>query len=213
MTEYVPYTYLIGWSSLDLWYYGVQYSKRANPNNLWSTYFTSSKYVRDARLEYGEPDVVQVRKIFLDRNSARLWEHQVLKRLNVRKNKKWLNKSDNLHHYSDSPRIPWNKGKPMSDEQKCKLSELNMGKTLSVEHRRKMSEVHKNRDHSISMEIRERISKSNLGKTVSDSTKEKMRLAKLGVKKQTKMCPYCDTYVAPNMFSRWHGKNCKHFTY
>lgn len=32
------YTYLIGWSRLNVWYYGVQYNPMANKNDLWTTY-------------------------------------------------------------------------------------------------------------------------------------------------------------------------------
>jgi hypothetical protein len=40
MSIYQPYTYLIGWSEHDLWYYGCEYGrwrKTANPENLWIT--------------------------------------------------------------------------------------------------------------------------------------------------------------------------------
>ena len=50
MKEYIPYTYFIKWSAQNIWYYGVEYgfySKTANPNNLWVTYFTSSKLVKE----------------------------------------------------------------------------------------------------------------------------------------------------------------------
>lgn len=55
----IPYTYLIGWSWLDKWYYGLQHGRNAHPDNLWTTYFTSSPIVRDFRVEHGEPDIVQ----------------------------------------------------------------------------------------------------------------------------------------------------------
>lgn len=94
MITYIPYTYLIGWTSLDLWYYGVEYgwrSKIANPDNLWKTYFTSSKKVHELREMYGEPDVIEVRKIFKDAISAKRWEEKVLKRMNVSRNDRWIN--------------------------------------------------------------------------------------------------------------------------
>jgi hypothetical protein len=136
-----PYTYLIGWSDLNAWYYGVRFSKKCSPEELWKTYFTSSKHVKRFREEHGEPDVVEIRKTFQSEQLARLWEHKVLKRLNAPKNDKWLNKTDNKSIYNDketcakialantgkkrsnphpskgNPRpasrgkIPWNKGK------------------------------------------------------------------------------------------------------
>lgn len=94
-TAYIPYCYLIGWSKLDTWYYGVEYANNsqriANPSNLWTTYFTSSKHVRTFIEEHGEPDVVQVRKLFSTREKAQLWECTVLRRLKVREKTNWLN--------------------------------------------------------------------------------------------------------------------------
>ena len=38
-TTFKPYTYLIGWSTLNKYYYGVQFNKKANPDDLWSKNF------------------------------------------------------------------------------------------------------------------------------------------------------------------------------
>jgi hypothetical protein len=96
------YTYLIGWTKLNKFYYGVRYSKKSTTEELWITYFTSSKHVKDFRIENGEPDIIQIRKVFNDKQKAQLWEHKVLKRLNCAKSEKWLNKTDNISiHYSE----------------------------------------------------------------------------------------------------------------
>lgn len=100
--KYIPYTYLIGWSHLNKWYYGsetatggnkIKKGRVANPNNLWSKYFTSSKIVKLFRKVHGEPDVIQVRKTFLDKKSALAWENKVLCRMCVTQNDNWLNQS------------------------------------------------------------------------------------------------------------------------
>jgi hypothetical protein len=91
--NYTPYTYLIGWSKLNIWYYGVRFSKKSNPSEIWVTYFTSSKHVAEFRQQHGEPDVIQIRKTFTDKNTALLWEHRVLCRLKVNTNNKFLNVS------------------------------------------------------------------------------------------------------------------------
>ena len=97
--QYTPYTYLVGWSTLDRWYYGVEYSnhtgKVANPSNLWTTYFGTSKHLSEFRRINGEPDVIQVRKTFLTKEAACNWESKVLKRMNVIRDARWLNKTDN----------------------------------------------------------------------------------------------------------------------
>jgi len=96
MSIYLPFTYLIGWSKLNLYYYGSMSRKTkpiANPDLLWTKYFTSSKYVEKIREEYGEPDIIQVRKVFKTCETCRRWELKVLRRLKVLHSDKWLNKN------------------------------------------------------------------------------------------------------------------------
>jgi len=95
MSIYIPYTYLIGWTKLNFWYYGVRYARGCNPSDFWVTYFTSSKRVKLFRIEYGEPDIIQIRKTFLNKKSALEWEHKVLRRLKVTRKDYWLNETDN----------------------------------------------------------------------------------------------------------------------
>lgn len=96
---YAPFTYLIGWSKLNKWYYGVRIKPDTTPADLWSTYFTSSNIVKHYRKIYGEPDTVKVRRIFDTKEQALLWEHKVLRRLRVKKRNEWLNIS---HGYGDT---------------------------------------------------------------------------------------------------------------
>ncbi len=91
----MPYTYLIGWKSHNLWYYGVRYAKNCKPEELWKSYKTSSVYVKEAYEKYGNPDIVQIRKTFKTKQQAMVWEHKVLKRIKVTSHLKWLNKTDN----------------------------------------------------------------------------------------------------------------------
>ena len=95
MTIYTPYTYLIGWSDLSKFYYGVRYAKECHPDELWSKYFTSSKHVARFRNKYGEPDIVQIRRTFSDREDAKNWENKVLLRMNARDHPKLLNATNN----------------------------------------------------------------------------------------------------------------------
>lgn len=96
MDDRTPYTYLIGWSKLNKWYYGVRYRKGCSPSELWLEYFTSSQVVKQFRKLNGEPDIIVIRKIFKDVDSARHWERKVLKRLNVVESDKWLNQTDSI---------------------------------------------------------------------------------------------------------------------
>lgn len=93
----IPYTYLIGWSELNVYYYGVRYAQDCHPNDLWQTYFTSSEHVENFVREHGAPDIREVRHTFCqeDRISkARLWETKVLKKMKVVEKDNWLNKHD-----------------------------------------------------------------------------------------------------------------------
>lgn len=79
----------------DTYYYGVKFAKGCSPNDLWSTYFTSSKIVKNLIETYGKNSFTyEIRRIFVDRQSAIDWEYKVLKKiLNIsNKNRnKWLN--------------------------------------------------------------------------------------------------------------------------
>jgi len=87
-----PYTYLIGWSAHNVWYYGRRTGTGCHPSDLWDSYFTSSKWVKQFRQLHGEPDVVEVRRVFASSEQARRWENKVLTRLNAAKDDRFLNK-------------------------------------------------------------------------------------------------------------------------
>jgi hypothetical protein len=98
--HYIPYTYLLGWSKLDKWYYGSRTAKKArclyetgcHPDELLKTYYTSSKKVAELIKQHGKPDVVQIRKTFPDApRKAQIWEGRVLKKLKVGSNPRWIN--------------------------------------------------------------------------------------------------------------------------
>lgn len=146
MTIYQPYTYLIGWTKYNIWYYGVRfanYSEKdtANPQELWVTYFTSSKYVQECREKYGEPDIIQIRKVFQEKETARLWEHKVLRRLKVVDRKDFLNKSDAIS-------IPSQKGISKPEGHGEKVGNFHRGRKRSEETRKRISEAAKKRVQS-----------------------------------------------------------------
>lgn len=89
----MPYTYLIGWTKLNMWYYGVRYAKNCDPSDLWVDYFTSSNYVKEFRAVNGEPDVIEIRRIFKDSKYAIRCEDRVIRNLKIYSNSNFLNKS------------------------------------------------------------------------------------------------------------------------
>ena len=100
-----PYTYLIGWSELDLWYYGVKFGKSADPALFWVNYFTSSKYVKSLREEFGEPDVREIRKTFKSKEAASDWERKVIRRLGAVWSDKWINRGNGGHEFNPPPEL------------------------------------------------------------------------------------------------------------
>lgn len=130
MTIYKPYTYLIGWSDQQKFYYGVRFAKNCNPSDLWVKYFTSSEPVAEFRKEYGEPDIIQIRKTFNSKESAILWEQKVLIKINARYNPLFLNQACLKEHWCLNGGVPWNKGKTgiYSEECRQKISNARIGK-------------------------------------------------------------------------------------
>jgi len=114
----LPYTYRIKWSKLNLSYYGVRLKPKCDAD-IWKHYFTSSYRVKELRIEFGDPDIIEVRKTFLNEDAAIKWEQRVLKRLKVRKNDSWLNVYDGSYYGST---------KPKSVEHRRKISIANRGK-------------------------------------------------------------------------------------
>jgi len=134
MTIYTPYVYLIGWTKLDKWYYGCSYgkTKTAHPSQLWTTYFTSSKIVKNFRKVYGEPDVVKIRKTFQTAEQTQLWEAKVIHKMYMVDDIKFLNQRDmsgNFHNkggYKHSKASIDNFKKSFDEKRKVELSALSI---------------------------------------------------------------------------------------
>lgn len=118
-----PYTYLVGWPEHNIWYYGVRYSQDCDPDDLWVTYFTSSPKVKNFAESYGAPPVRQIRKLFDQAMSARLWESKVLRRLKVTNSAKWLN----TNHAMAPPINPYGNLRMKEPELRKKASDNNKG--------------------------------------------------------------------------------------
>ena len=131
-----PYTYLIGWSKHQKFYYGVRFARNCAPEDLWTTYFTSSKTVQQFRKECGDPDIIQIRKTFRNVDDARLWEERLLKRIDAARRSDFLNKANGK---AIPPELASHKGSAHPGYGK-KRSESTLAKLRGV----KKSENHKN---------------------------------------------------------------------
>jgi hypothetical protein len=92
-----PYTYLIGWSTHKVYYYGRRTAKKCDPFEFWKTYFTSSKEVAKYRDLHGEPDIIKIRKTFSSIEACKLWEERFLRKVDARRNPHFLNKVNSDH--------------------------------------------------------------------------------------------------------------------
>lgn len=186
----MAYTYLIGWSKHDKFYYGARWAKGCSPDDLWNTYFTSSKHVKAFRKKHGEPDIIQVRKVFDDVDKCKLHERKALEKLDVLNNDKWLNKNINGMFLPTGP---------MSEEHKRKKVE-SFKRTMQGRGTRTGT---KHTPESI-----EKMRKAHTGKTFTEEHISNMR--KRPQDTTTLTCPHCDKTGDYKNMKRWHMDRCKY---
>lgn len=102
MNIYTPFTYIIGWSKHKSFYYGCKYSQGCHPNDLWKSYFTSSKFVEEFRQKFGEPDIIKIHRTFPDRNSCVLFENEYLTKIDAKNHSLFLNESNGGKDFNGS---------------------------------------------------------------------------------------------------------------
>lgn len=173
----IPYTYLIGWSRHDTYYYGVRFANGCSPGDLWKGYFTSSRHVAEFRYLYGEPDVISIRKVFDNVESAQFWEYRTIRRIKVLSLKTWLNRSAGGAKFYSS-------GCPLTEMHKIKLKRAMTGKRHTAETKEKL------RNHVLGKPVsQKRIDGLNAAKTrmtddVKFAMKQKMSERKTGMKRK-----------------------------
>jgi hypothetical protein len=220
MDIYIPYTYLIGWSNQQKFYYGCRYAINCNPNDFWINYFTSSSKVDQFIKQFGDPDIIQIRKIFPNNPKKCLeWEHKFLTKIDAANNPNFLNESNGGIGWSN------NKGRVVVKDFKGKrfqveindprylsgeLLPLHQGKIASDETRKKMSEKRKgrvspNKGKKLTQEQIERITNRLKGRSLSEDHKQKLRKPR---NQKEVTCPKCGKCgKGPNM-TRYHFDNC-----
>lgn len=142
------YTYFIGWSDQQRGYYGARYGKGCHPSDLWKTYFTSSKQVMKFREQYGEPDIIEVRRIFPTARQARLWESKVLDRINAASHPKLLNRRNGSWKWALYEKTPEDiektaaklRGRKQSKDHIENSRKARIGLKHTTEHNHKISE-------------------------------------------------------------------------
>lgn len=174
--DQITYTYFIGWTNLNLFYYGSRYGKGCHPTDFWQKYFTSSKRVAQIRLEHGDPDLIQIRKTFKTPEEAMLWEKRVLRRMKVKGRKDFLNET--------MANMPTMTGKKHSEETKAKMSAWQKGVKKPAEATAKMIKALTGKPRS--PEARAALSRGHTGLEFSESHCANIAATKVGRKWWTK---------------------------
>lgn len=117
------YTYLIGWSSQKIYYYGSRTSSKITTpeEDFWKSYFTSSTYVKQFIQQHGEPDIIQIRKKFNSKEEALEWEKKFLIKVKADKSPNFLNRTIGMGKYLNY------KSTPKSEEHKKKIGNKHSG--------------------------------------------------------------------------------------
>lgn len=213
MKDRIPFTYLIYCKPTKQYYYGSRYSKHCHPSQLWTTYYTSSKVVKQLIREYGEAAFeVKITRTFETKEKARLWEHRFLCKVKSSTNPNWLNQ-----HNGDGKFL--NKGGyKLSDNQRKKLSESQRGIPKPGTAIAMKGNNH-NKGKKFSEESKAKCAASKIGNTNrigvkhSDEVKklisERTSAALKGIPKKTTTCPHCGKTGGVGNMKRYHFDFCK----
>lgn len=228
ISNHKPYTYLIGWPTLDKWYYGVRYAKNCCPEDLWVSYFTSSRLVKKFVKQHGDPPVREVRKIFGSIAGAQNWESRVLKKLKVILNEKWINGHDtkafdpntvpsgNAHWTKQNTeaarkwknRENWKKKDAGSPMPRGKDHWTHKDSDSAIKHRLRMqSDQNPNNFEHVKLQRSEKLKTQN--PVNIPGVREKISRSLFGRKRPRKICEICTKDVADNVYTRLHGFKCR----
>jgi hypothetical protein len=229
-----PYTYYLFHKPTKTHYYGVRTAKQCNPNELWKTYFSTSKIVKSLREQYGDDSFIyEVRKTFDRPEEALKWETNFLTRINAAERKDWLNRHNGGNKFTTTSKSSWNKGISHSELVRKKIAEKRKlyvgenhpmyGKNHSEESKRKMSNNTKKKfgkdNHFYgkqhSDELKQYISQLNKGrpsvvKGIPLSEERKKKQAETMRNKPKIKCLHCDKVGSPSGMKRYHLDNCKY---
>ena len=191
-----PYTYLIRFKPKGWYYFGSRYSKDCHPNDLWVSYFTSSKVVK-ALIQENGVDSFEILSI-VEHNTtelAREFEELVLVDNDAAKNPMWINKSNGGTNFH------WDGG---LDKTQAERDEINRKKSVN-------SKGHKKQPFT--QEHCEKISKNHkgmLGKKHSEDTLNNMKHPHKQYTLPEKIeCPYCGKKVKKYFLDKYHLDNCR----
>ena len=200
-----PFTYIIKFKPTNQWYYGVRWARGCSPNDLWTTYFTSSRHIKALIKEHGlEAFHARVSKIFKTKEEATNHERRFLFRVKAASNGAFINKRNNMPEFSayglkiihhallqietwHDPRLPlplgWSYG--ITESHRQNNSKAQTGKTAWNKNKKLPSTG-----------------------PCSETRKENISNSRLLTRKLT--CQHCGKLSDPGNFKRFHGDLCKY---
>ena len=166
-----PFAYLITSKIDGKRYYGIKFSKDADPAQLWTTYFTSSKEVRAKVAKHGADSfIAEVRKVFETAEQAINWESKLLTRINAAARDDWMNRSNG---YLCMGSI--NKGKKKTEQYWEKWKMVRKGHTVSEETKKKIGDANRGRKQTAEANEKRRL--ASTGFQHDEETKQRIREA------------------------------------
>lgn len=173
----IPFTYLLTHKSSGKKYYGVKCCTKSHPGMLWTTYFSSSKIVKDIIKKEGkEAFDYEVRQTFQTKNEAMLWEQRFLTKVQAAKSPEWFNRYNGGANWRCSSH---------TEESKKKISLALSKRVMTEEHKMKIAAKSTWAGKLTPNQIAKRSLKL-IGTVHAPEGVERMRQSKIGLKK-TKM--------------------------
>lgn len=235
MSEYIPFTYLIKFThpdtKLNSYYYGVRYARNCHPTQLFDSYFTNSKIIKNLIKQFGTSHFeFQIRHTFPnDSHAAHRWEQTVLRRLNVAKRPEFFNMSvggkvicmtgpnnpssrqevkdkisTTLKKHYETHKNPFD-GKSHTVESKMKMSKALKGKIRSEEFKENLRQKLTGRKRSVdfSEKLSKRMKENNPSKGKPEVSSH--------LNADRRKCPHCGSITNVGNLIRWHLDKCKQF--
>ena len=204
----MAYTYLIGWTDSKKFYYGVRYANGCEGSELWESYFTSSKHVKDYVESNGNPDIIKVRKTFDDADLARKHETKVLRRIDAKNRSDFLNQTDNIsisHEAAERGRMNRDP-EVFSAKMKEWYASLTEEELNALNEKKRQGMINKSEESAVSQS--KGISEYQLS-SWKDEDQRKKRCESMKKPKKRVECPHCGKEGGANTMKRWHFDNCK----
>lgn len=185
MQTYRPYVYHIAWDDLGVHYYGVRFARACSPDDLWNPYRTSSAYVQRFITENGEPDIIEVRKVFNTAADALAWETRFLVKIDAARRDNWLNRHNGARNFATTPESTMKVADALRGKKiGIKYHDPLTGKIRTIKEGEPIPEGYvKGQGNRQSMDTIENRVQYVRGKSKSEETRRKMSEAKLGTKR------------------------------